>query len=254
MITRKAFEKVGKLFEKIEKQPINFYLWCITFLSIILIRIFCESWIDGFANNSASYIFYNVINTLVFFLLAYLLFLGFLSKLLHTSIVKVANIMLWGYIIIIFPPIIDHIIFGDSKYMNFYGIYELDEMFNRFIAFFGDRPDFGVTYGTRIEIAIVTVLVAIYSFFKTRKWLKSVWAAFLSYAILFILATFPSWLVIIGQGFHKGFINVGELDIVRVFMPPARIFSKEMLSGISATLSFEILVFSINTFFHAFFK
>jgi len=242
---KKLFNKIETLIEKIENYPITFFIWLISFSGIILIRILFESWIDGIINRSASYIFYNIANTFIFFLFAYIIFLGFLNKFLKISIKKVANIMLWGYLIIMFPPVIDHIIFGDSRYLNFYGIYGLSEMFQRFFLFFGDNPDFGVTYGTRIEIAITVILLFIYAYIKTHRWIKSLLVAFFSYVILFFLATFPSWVTILLKGFSKGFLEVGELDIVQLFMTPTRIFSKEVGDVINALSVKLSLIYSL---------
>jgi 4-hydroxybenzoate polyprenyltransferase len=242
---KKIFDQIVKLIELAENSSISFLSWITSFFSLVLIRILIESWIDGFANKSASYVFYNITNTFVFFLLSYFIFLAFLNKFLKVSIKKLSSLMLWGYVIIIFPPIIDHIIFGDSRYLNFYGIYGLREMLDRFITFFGDSPDFGVTYGTRIEIALVILAISIYSYIKTREITKTLLASLFSYIILFVLATFPSWLTIIGRGLGKGFLNVTDLDIVRVFITPTRIFSKE-IGDIANTLSIKLsLIYSL---------
>lgn len=242
---KNILKTIKALVGKIENYPSSFFLWMLSFFGIILVRIICESWVNGFESNSASYVFYNIANTFVFFLFAYLLFLGILSRSLKTNFKKISNIMLWGYLIIIFPPIIDHVIFGNSPYSNFYGIYGLEEIFRRFFTFFGDRPDFGVTYGTRIEIAITVVFVFVYAFLKTSKWVKSLSLAFYSYAILFCLATFPSWLTIIVQGVSKGFLEIGEMDIFQIFMTPAIFFSKEVGNVINA-LSIKLsLIYSL---------
>ncbi len=228
------FKKLVDLVEKIEKTPTNFYLWSLTFLSIIFARVLMENWLGKMINRSGDYFFHHFSYTLVFFLLSYLLFLAFLMKKLDLKIKAASNVMLWGYLIIIFPPLFDFILLNDRPYLSFYGIYSLSEMPYRFFTFFGDSPDYGMTYGVRIEIAFTVLALLVYGFIKTRNKIKALIISIEAYLILFFLGTFPSWMTIFVRGFQKGPLNVAESDIVQLFFPSVRLFARSTGSYLNA--------------------
>jgi len=228
------FKKLVDLVEKIEKTSTNFYLWSLTFLSIIFARVLMENWLGKMINRSGDYFFHHFSYTLVFFLLSYLLFLAFLMKKLDLKIKAASNVMLWGYLIIIFPPLFDFILLNDRPYLSFYGIYSLSEMPYRFFTFFGDSPDYGMTYGVRIEIAFTVLALLVYGFIKTRNKIKALIISIEAYLILFFLGTFPSWMTILVRGFQKGPLNVAESDIVQLFFPSVRLFARSTGSYLNA--------------------
>ncbi len=227
-------EIIKSIVEKIEKKQTNFSLWALSFVGIIAIRIFVESWVGGLTNKNADYFFHHTTYTFTFFCLSYLIFLSLLQNFFKISLVKASNILLVGYLIIIFPPLIDYLLLNDKIYLSFYGIYGLPEMLKRFLTFFGDNPDFGITYGVRIEIALTILFLFIYSLIKTKSNLRSAKLALVSYAILFFLATFPSWVTIIVKGFPFDFLKVGEVQIAQLFLTPAKFFSRSTGSYFNA--------------------
>lgn len=241
---------LGSLIKKLEETPISFYTWAVAFLSIIASRVLMENWLGSMVNRTGDYFFHHVAYTFVFFFLSYLIFLGLLMRGLKLKIGQAANVMLWGYLIIIFPPLIDFILLKDRLYLSFYGIYGLAEMPQRFITFFGDSPDFGITYGVRFEIAVTVIALIVYGYLKTRKKAKSLLLGLQAYVILFILATFPSWVTIVIQGFTKGFMQIGEIEIVQLFFTSAKFFSRETGTYLNAlsiklTLIYAILLFGV---------
>lgn len=217
----------GNLIKKIEEYPLTFYIWASSFLSIIACRILMENLLDGMLNRTGDYFFHHASYTFVFFLLTYLIFIGLLVKNLKIKLKEAFNIMLWGYPIIIFPPLIDFILLRDTMYLSFYGIYGLAEMPVRFLTFFGDSPDFGVTYGVRFEIAMAVVALGFYGYLKTKNKIMALWLSLQVYIVLFILGTFPSWVTIISQGFLKGFMQIRDIEIVQLFFTSAKFFSRE---------------------------
>lgn len=233
------------LLEKIEEYPLTFYLWAVSFLSIIAGRILMENWLDGMINRTGDYFFHHASYTFIFFLLNYLIFVGLLIKNLKIDIRKASNIMLWGYPIIVFPPLIDFIIFKGKLYLSFYGIYGLAEMPERFFTFFGGNPDFGVTYGVRIEIALAVVALGLYGYFKTKSKLRALWLALQVYIVLFALATFPSWVTIIYSSLFKGFIMVTDVEIIKLFFTSAKLFSRETGTYTNALSIKVAIVYSV---------
>jgi len=228
------------LAKKMEGAHTNFYLWLISFVSIVGARILVETWLGGMVNKTGDYFFHHIMDVYFFYLLGYLIFLILLVANLKVKIKEASNIMLWGYLIIIIPPIIDFILLKNRPFLSFYGFYSLAEMPRKFLTFFGDSPDFGITYGARFDIAATVILLLIYTYVKTRKISKSLFLALQAYAVLFVLATFPSWVTIITQGFSKGFMNIGDREIVQLFLTSARLFSRDTgtyLNALSIKLS-----------------
>lgn len=250
MKIKQMFKKIEVFIEEIENQYNSFYLCLISFISILIMRFIMEGLIDGFSNRTLNYFFYHFFDISLFFTLSFVIFSIILKRMLGLELIKIANILLFGFIITIFPPLIDHLIFGDDFYLSFYSLYGLKEMPVRFFTFFGEGLNFGMTYGVRIEIALSIVFIFIYGYVKTKNWLKSSLLAFYSYITLFLLASLPSWIVILLWGPKEGFLNIGELDVVRIFLTPAKIFSRDV-GDLSNALSVKMtLVFSLLiTFF-----
>lgn len=204
-----------------------------------------EGWIDKFRDRSSYFILYEFAHNFLFFLIAYILFLAIIKKLVKTSFSSISNVLLWGYLIILTPPIVDHIISKGKGFWSFYKFDGITGLIQRFFTLFGDKPEIGITYGVRFEVVAVVFLIFIYSFIKLKKISKSLAVAALSYLILFVLGTFPSYVTILTKGFSKGFLNVGEIDIAQMFLVPFNIFSRDILD---VTNSFNLkmsIIYSI---------
>lgn len=228
-----------------ENSRTNFFFWTLSFLSLIILRILVEGWIDKFRDRSSYFILYEFAHNFLFFLIAYILFLAIIKKLVKTSFSSISNVLLWGYLIILTPPIVDHIISKGKGFWSFYKFDGITGLIQRFFTLFGDKPEIGITYGVRFEVVAVVFLIFIYSFIKLKKISKSLAVAALSYLILFVLGTFPSYVTILTKGFSKGFLNVGEIDIAQMFLVPFNIFSRDILD---VTNSFNLkmsIIYSI---------
>ncbi|MFC1622821.1 UbiA family prenyltransferase [Patescibacteria group bacterium] len=172
-------------------------------------------------------IFYEFSHTFLFFLLSYVIFLAIFRKFIQKDLQKSSNVLLFGYLIIILPPIIDFIISNGKGFWSFYKFDSLTDLIVRFFTFFGDDPTIGITYGVRVEVFLSLVLLFAYSLIKTKKIKKAVLVSVLSYAVFFILGTIPSWITILTQGFQKGFLIINELHIAQMFFSTTKIFSRE---------------------------
>jgi 4-hydroxybenzoate polyprenyltransferase len=223
-----------KIMNSLESAPTGFYLWISSFLAIIVMRILTENWIGGLRNRSGLFIFYEFTHTFLFFLIAYLIFLWMLNSFLKVGFRKISNILLWGYLLIITPPIIDFIISRGAGFWSFYKFDSLAGLFQRFLTFFGDKPEIGITYGVRSEVALALVFMFVYSLAKSKTFLKSLLIFFLAYFIFFILGTFPSWITIFIKGFTDGFLSVTEVDVAQMFLTPVLIFSRSIPDIVSS--------------------
>jgi len=235
------------LITSIEENPTSIMKWTVAFTSIIALRIFIEGWIGNFRNKSSLFIFYEFTHTFLFFIISFLLFLFLISKILKVSLSKISNVILWGFLIILTPPIIDNIISRGNGFWSFYKFDGILGLVKRFFTFFGDKPEIGITYGVRLEVAMVTLLLFVYAFIKIKSEknkniiaLKySALVAFSSYLLFFILGTFPSYITILVEGFKKGFLSVSEVDIAQMFMSPFSIFSREIME-ITSVFNFKM--------------
>lgn len=219
-----------------EDSPNSFWVLLSSFASIVVIRILLENWTEGAKGHKGPLIFYEFFDS---FTIAYLFSLWIIHAILKVKFKKASNILIWGYSVILIPPIIDWFISKGEGLWSFYIFDDLLGLINRFFTFFGDRPDIGITYGIRIEILIAVLLFFVYAYLKSKNIIKSFFVSILIYSILFFLGTFPSWVAIIIKGFYSGFLKVTELDVVQMFFSPFSLFSRE-ISGMNDSLVIKV--------------
>lgn len=146
-----------RIIRAIEREPFSLPFFCVAFLSLIFCRIGVESFLDFFAPQPLDFLFFEFTHTFLFFLRL----LSFLIPVVRfagaPSMASTVNILLFGFLIILTPPIIDTIVFHGSTFWSFYKFDSLSGLAWRFLTFFGDRPDVGITYGVRAEVAFVTI-------------------------------------------------------------------------------------------------
>jgi 4-hydroxybenzoate polyprenyltransferase len=155
-----------KIIEKMENAPTSFSFWLSSFSAIIIIRLLVENWLAGLKNRSGLFLFYEFTHNFLFFITAYILFLWILKKFLKVELKKISNILLWGYLVIILPPILDYLISRGKGYWSFYDFGSLKNLSIWFFTFFDKTPEIGITYGVRIEVAIALIFIFLYSLIK----------------------------------------------------------------------------------------
>lgn len=219
---------IKSMTESIEASPINLSGFVLAFLSLIFVRLLIEGGTNAFASESVTYMFYEFTHTFLFFLFAFLVFLPIVQLAGAASWMRATNLLLFGFLIIWTPPIIDKIIFGSEPFWSFYELDSLRGLLSQFFTFFDDTPRIGITYGVRVEVAIMTVALGLYAFLKSRKVLRSAGIALLTYAAFFVLGTFPSWVAIPVIGIEKGIFAVTELDVVGQMLSPENIFGRSV--------------------------
>lgn len=250
---------IRRIIRAIEEAPFSLPLWCAGFLALILSRLGIEGALGSFHPHSFSFLFFEFSHTFLFFAVSIFVLLPVIRWAGAPHWAGAAQLMLFGFLIILFPPIIDTLIFQDHAFWSFYEFDSLRGLVTRFFTLFGDTPDIGITYGVRIEVVLVTVSVGIYAFLKSRRISRAAIAALLTYSALFVLGTFPSFLTFLVQGPSKGLFAIGSADIAGLFLTPAELFSRlapDMRSALNAKMSLWyalILTFLIArfTFLHA---
>ncbi|MFZ2187341.1 MAG: UbiA family prenyltransferase [Candidatus Moraniibacteriota bacterium] len=231
----------------IENAPLTLATFVTTFFALILARLLIENTLGYFSEHTFFYLFFEFTHTFLFFLCSFILILPIIRFAGAADLKKAANILLFGFLIILTPPLIDRWIMGAGKYWSFYEFDGFLGLLKRYVTLFGDTPDIGVTYGVRAEVVIVTLVLGLYTFLKSRRARKSLLVALLAYTVLFILGTFPSWITLCLLAFQKSFLAISGNDVAALFLAPEHIFARNLtdfrsvlnvkMSGIYGTLA-----------------
>lgn len=248
-----------RIIRAIEETPFSLPLWCAGFLMLILSRLGIEGALGSFQTHSFSFLFFEFAHTFLFFAVALFVMLPIIRWAGAPHWAGAAHLALFGFLIILFPPIIDTLIFQGHAFWSFYEFDGLRGLITRFFTLFGDTPDIGITYGVRIEVVLVTLGIGAYAFLKSHRISRAMIAALFAYSALFVLGTFPSFLTFLVQGPSKGFLAISSTDIAGLFLTPAELFSRlapDMRSALNAKMSLWYasilsLLIAHFAFFHA---
>ncbi len=213
------------LLVSIEDSETSLGLWMIAFFSLITLRLLVESWLFGFGSLSAGFFFSEWTHNVLFFLLSFVLFLPMFRYFARVSLRVASNMLLFGFLIILSPPIIDRIVSGGLGLWSFYIFDGLPGLLVRYLTFFGDRPDLGITYGVRVEVALVSIGFGLYVFRKAGGVARSFLAMLSAYTLLFFLGTFPSWAALLIDGVSNGQWVLHAPDVAAIFLSPLSLFS-----------------------------
>ncbi|OGI25618.1 MAG: hypothetical protein A3J76_06100 [Candidatus Moranbacteria bacterium RBG_13_45_13] len=214
-----------KILSKIENYPLTLTVWLTAFSAIITLRMLGENLLSGFEDKPPSFFIGSTLVAWLFFAFSYLIVLIFLVFWLKEDLKKVANVLLWGYLLVIFPPIIDKLWCGQNFCWSFYAFDSLKGLGIRFSTFFGNNASIGITYGVRVEVALAIIFVIIYAYIKQKKAIKALLAGLMTYVTLFVLGSFPSWLAYLYFLPKKNIFAVENFDIAGLFLTPAALFS-----------------------------
>jgi len=233
-------KRIRKIIDSIENHPLTLSQFILGFSALIVLRMLGEHFLSGFASRPAEFALGSALAAYLFFLFSIILLILFLSAYLRESFRKIANLLLWGFFLVIFPPLLDKYFCGDQRCWSFYAFDSLAGLGKRFLTFFGSDPVVGITYGVRIEVALAVLFLIGYIFLKTGKPLKAFLGGFIAYAILFILGSFPSWLAFLFLASEKNVASVQGIDVAGLFLSPIRYFSysgAEILNTLNAKMN-----------------
>ncbi|MCW1888006.1 MAG: UbiA family prenyltransferase [Candidatus Moranbacteria bacterium] len=236
--------------QNIENTPQSLLSYGGAFLCIIVLRLSIESGLGHFSKKSFSFIFFEFTHTFLFFLFSLLLFIFLFRFLIKESLLRVGNILLFGFFIILLPPIIDTWIFRGQGFWSFYEFDGLRGLFWRYLTLFGDSPRIGITYGVRLEVVLMTLGSAFYTYYKTQSKKRSLLALWLTYCLFFVLGTFPSWLTLVLNTFSIGLFTVSDIHVAKLFLTPETILSSAM-TDVRSVLNIKMSLFYafLSTFF-----
>ena len=218
---------LSRAINAIEHTPLTLASFVIAFFSLIIVRLTIENMLGFFPERSFSYLFFEFTHTFLFFLCSFILMIPLVRFAGRTEDIKQAiNVLLFGYLIIFTPPIIDAFIFGSGQFWSFYEFDGLKGLFYRFFTLFGDTPDIGITYGVRIEVVITTLALGGYAYLKSKSLPRAVLSGLFAYILLFILGTFPSWISLGVLMFQKSILAVSSSDVAALFLTPENLFAR----------------------------
>lgn len=241
--------KLENIVRYFEDTPLTFRTWCVSFSAIIVTRFFVENLLTSLKSKELIVFLGLLLQTVLFFTLAYVIIVLYLRMVTRWPIDKLASVVLWGQWIIVFPPVIDKLIFGDRQFYSFYLFDSVTGLAKRLITFFGDHPDFGITYGTRIEVLLVVVMLGIYVFIKSRRWFYSTAVALGLYVILFLLGAFPSLVAFVVRGPSEGLMAVDSVAVAKTFLTGFRFFNTEIRDFLYLPLNYRLnLIYNLLLF------
>jgi 4-hydroxybenzoate polyprenyltransferase len=217
-----------RLINRVERAPLTLGSFIVAFLALIIARLTVENTLGLFSEHSFFFFFFEFTHTLLFFLCSFILLIPVVRFAGGSDLKKAVNILLFGFLIILTPPILDTLIIGQGRFWSFYEFDGLFGLFQRFFTLFGDTPDIGITYGVRIEVVLVTMGVALYAFLKTKSLKITSLAALLTYTVLFILGTFPAWVTLLVLSPVKGLLTITSNDVAALFLSPEHVLGRDL--------------------------
>jgi len=236
---------LSRIIKTIEDAPLTLTSFVTAFFALIVTRLLIENTLGLFQEHSFFFFFFEFTHTFFFFLCSFLLLVFLVRYAGNLTLQKATNVLLFGFLIILTPPIIDNIIFHGSHFWSFYEFDGFVGLIKRFFTLFGDTPDMGITYGVRVEVVVVTIALALYTFLKSQSTKKAFIVAILAYTILFILGTFPAWLTLGILSFEKGFLAINQNDVAGLFLTPEGIFSRNLTDFRSVLNAKMSIVYSV---------
>lgn len=227
------------LIKRIEDAPLTLGSFLITFVGLIIVRLTIESALGHFTEHSFFFLFFEFTHTFLFFICSLLLLLPLVRFAGRLSLREATNILLFGFLIIWTPPIIDTFVFQGGHFWSFYEFDGLRGLVVRFFTLFGDTPDIGITYGVRVEVVLVTFALGLYTYLKSKRFMRALLVAFLTYTILFVLGTFPSWITLGVLSLQKSLLSISSSDVAALFLSPEQVLGRD-LTDFRSVLNFKM--------------
>lgn len=195
------------MIEKMYSFPLTFETWITTVMGIIFVRIFLEQ----YSNNLDKHYVLIDISTIVQYsasfiaiLLAVTAVMLFITK---KSLREVASLTLYSFPIIWTAPIFDLIFSGGKGYNIHYLFLSGRDLVMAFFTEFWTTTADGMTYGIRVEIAIILIASFITIHLITRKASRALLGTVLIWLSIFIVDCIPSFLGLFQGGSVSTFIQ-----------------------------------------------
>ncbi len=182
------------LINKIENRPVSFSHWLVAFLGIIFIRFFWENLSNHTTSGIIAADFYTLLHYYLFYLGLILSLALVVYLITKVALLKIFRVLLFGLPLLWLAPILD-LLFSKGKGIAMAYLFQLpSQWLNSFFTYFGPLFEPGITIGIRIEVLVILFFLFLYAQINTRNTFKSIVVTLLSYALIFLWVSFPSFI------------------------------------------------------------
>ncbi len=183
----KLLSFADRIIQSLENPKIGFGNYLLTFIFILCIRNFIETFSD---NETISFKLFSHYTLFYFSFASASIVLFYYAT--RNRIENIARVVLPFFLILILAPVLDLALsLGKGYDMSYMLPGSHDNLLKRFITFFGPIDRYGVTPGIRIEIGIILCFLLIYFYSKSKNLLRSVFFTFLTYCLFFCFGIAP---------------------------------------------------------------
>lgn len=200
------------ILKRIAALPFTIESWLLSAVGIILIRIFLEHYSSNETGRFVLIDASTVVHYVSFFIAVLLMSTFVLMLFSKRPLKESASIALFGFMIIWLPPVLDLIISGGGGYVMHYLFLPFRELAQAFFTLFWSTGTSGITYGIRIEIALVLAGSFAIVYFYTKSLLRSLSAVLVLYIGIFALVSIPSVLGLFQDRSVSRFIEESIVD------------------------------------------
>ncbi len=210
----------------LHKTPLSLHTLATTFAAIIATRLVVESWVNHFTPRSGIFYFTETVHTMLFFATLFLACTLLIITLTRTTVYATTTLLLLGFLLTVCPPVLDMVIahwfFSGVSFWSYSLFDGVGGLWHSLWTFFGDSPTSGITYGTRIMIAIAIIGISTYVYATTRTIWRTVTAGVAVYIICFMMSALPSILTIL---LHDTHLRTTGADVAGFIASPTTILT-----------------------------
>ncbi len=175
-----------RLIENLENTRINMFIGFLIFLTIVSIRIIIEFylWIWATDHQIIPAFYEEFVYQFTFYSSLFLGGVIIISYFAKTSLVKVIKVVLYGWWVLILPPIIDFIVLGRTEGYR----WGFSEDFLKNIFSFGLNSSY-IGIGQFIMAVTICFFAGVYVFCKTKSFIRMIAAIISIYFMMFAMGT-----------------------------------------------------------------
>ncbi len=183
---------IGRIINRLEQTPMTFSGWCAAFLGIAIIRTFLENASGRSAQDIATTDVQTLVHYVLFYIPAILVIVLTVWFFTKRDILLVSRVALFGFLVVLIPPVLDLIISGGAGYRIAYLLVFPAGLFSNFITLFGDHVLPGITPGIRIEICLIVAATFLYIYTRRKSIVYALLGSTTVYSLIFVLLALPS--------------------------------------------------------------
>ncbi len=239
------FNQIERVFIFFEKSKITFWSFLIIFLFLTTTAYFMENiLLLNFNNKAINQVLAEILQP--YHLITFLIIVLWIHFLTEEKIKKISQVILWGYLLIIFRPLIDWIFLKKTTYLTHYFFNSPLEIGYKFLTFFNFNQWEGVLFSREIE----TIAILLISFFYIFQKRKNLFLALVGlcgvYIIFFIGVAWPSLLVFLEESLrgHNIWLVSGN-QIREFFFSPLHYFNFNEVQGEMGLLKRSNLIYNV---------